>query len=120
MPEIVPMPLRGKAWLLPIALLALAGCGSRDPYRRTDVWQPTGSNAANLAAMVANPNDLRQGRGVTRIGTIEPAAAVNRLWTDNPRPLAPSASTGAGSGAPASSGSAGGVGGLPSVSPPGN
>jgi len=116
MPEIVPMPLRGKAWLLPIALLALAGCGSRDPYRRTDVWQPTGSNAANLAAMVANPNDLRQGRGVTRIGTIEPAAAVNRLWTDNPRPLAPSAGASAGSGAPAGQGG----GSPPAASPSGN
>ena len=43
---------------------ALAACQDMDPYARTDVWQPTGANAGNIAAMVANPHDLIRGRGV--------------------------------------------------------
>lgn len=64
-----------------IGLLLLAGCASRDPYRRTDVWQPTGANAANLAAMVANPHDLISGRGDNRQLAKMPYRAVERIWT---------------------------------------
>ena len=47
------------------SLVVLAGCDSRMiPYLRTDVWQPTGANAGNIAAMVADPHDLISGRGV--------------------------------------------------------
>jgi type IV pilus biogenesis protein CpaD/CtpE len=94
------------AKLMIVGLLVLAGCTDRDPYRRNDVWQPTGANAANLAAMAANPNDLIQGHAQSRIDTRTPVAAVNRLWSDNPRPLAGGSSGGSGGGG--SGGSSGG------------
>ena len=58
------------------SLLTLAGCDSRDPYLRTDVWQPTGSNFGNIAAMVADPHDLISGRGSSYTNAGEPALAV--------------------------------------------
>ena len=114
-------------WLLSLAFIALAGC-DRDPYRRTDVWQPTGSNAANIAAMAADPNDLIRGRGVMQTGTKTSTAAVERIWNDNPRTLgSPSGSGGSGSGSggggggsgggSGSSGGGDGGGSLPSLSP---
>lgn len=62
------------------AVLLLAGCESREPYRRTDVWQPTGANAANLAAMVANPHDLIRGHGATRQLSKESVVPVEKVW----------------------------------------
>jgi hypothetical protein len=110
-------------WFVLLVLLALDGC-DRDPYRRTDVWQPTGSNAANIAAMAADQSDLIRGRGVTQSGTKGSTTAIERLWNDNPRPLgSPSGSGTSGSsgasGGGGGSGSSGGGdgGGLPSLSP---
>jgi type IV pilus biogenesis protein CpaD/CtpE len=91
------------------SLLVLAGCDSRDPYRRTDVWQPTGANAGNLAAMVADPQDLLAGRGDARMNASEPAIAASRIWADTPKQTL-SGSGGGGSGG-SSSGSSGGGGG---------
>ena len=51
---------------LPCLLLAVAGlsaCAETDPYSRNYSWQPTGANAINIAAQVANKNDLIRGRG---------------------------------------------------------
>ena len=70
-----------------IILGLLAGCADRDPYRRTDVWYPSGVNAGNIAAMVANPNDLIRGRGVQTWGGKEAATSVDHIWTDKPKPL---------------------------------
>ena len=76
----------------------LAGCGDRDPYRRNDVWYPTGANAANLAAMVANPNDLTTGRSDRRQLVSVPAKAVGRVWSDTPKSLTPGGESGGYSG----------------------
>ena len=85
--------------------LSLTGCKSRDPYYRTDVWQPDGANAANLAAMVADPHDLIRGRGDNRVLAKEPAQAVEKLW-------APADTGGGGAGSAGSGGGAGGGAGI--------
>lgn len=80
-------------------LLTLAGCGDqRDPYLRTDVWKPTGANAGNIAAMVADPHDLISGRGTIVQNSNEPALAVQHVWLDRPKPFMSSESTGGGGG----------------------
>ncbi len=66
-------------------LALLAGCGSRDPYARDDVWYPTNANAANLAAMAVNPNDLVTGHGDPKQSGAAHVLAVERIKTDNPR-----------------------------------
>lgn len=102
--------------LLLLSLATLAGCGSRDPYNRTDVWRPTGSNAGNIAAMVANPRDLIQGHGAAREDTKAAALAVDHIWTNQPMPLlstqsnTPTSSSSSGSGG-SGSGSGSGSGG---------
>jgi type IV pilus biogenesis protein CpaD/CtpE len=72
-----------------VALLVLlvAGCASSDPYRRTDVWYPTGANAGNIAAMVAEPRDLILGHGGDRADARQAAGAVDRVWQDRKKPL---------------------------------
>jgi hypothetical protein len=71
------------------ALLALAACGcaADDPYRTSDLWQPTGANAGNLAAMAARPRDLVLGHGRASGGNRLEADAVERLWEGRARPL---------------------------------
>lgn len=69
--------------------LALAACDATDPYRASDVWQPTGANAGNMAAMAARPRDLIVGRGGRFTDGHLSADAVERLWQDRTRPLAP-------------------------------
>jgi type IV pilus biogenesis protein CpaD/CtpE len=99
------------------SLVFLAGCDSRDPYLRTDVWQPTGANAGNIAAMVADPHDLISGHGVAVQNSNESALAVSHVWLDQPKPLAGSASGGSGSGSQSGSGASGGGSGGASGSP---
>lgn len=70
-----------------LVLFLLAGCESADPYHRTDVWYPTGANAGNIAAMAANPRDLIAGRGSERAGARQAAGAIDRVWSDQPKPL---------------------------------
>lgn len=89
------------------ATAALAGCMDRDPYRRTDVWRPTGSNAANIAAMVADPKDMISGRGTTRQHSQPSILAVDRLAVDRPKPL-PSANGSSSGGNQGAGGSGGG------------
>jgi hypothetical protein len=68
---------------LPVVLVCLGGCaGLADPFQRQGTWQATGVNADNLRAMVANPADLRQGRGAPDTNGLEAAAAVTRLRDD--------------------------------------
>jgi type IV pilus biogenesis protein CpaD/CtpE len=92
--------------LLLLSLITIAGCEQRDPYLRTDVWRPTGANAGNIAAMVANPQDLIRGHGVSREDTKADALAVGQIWTNQPTPLLQSQSSSGSSGS--SGGSSGG------------
>ena len=66
----------------------LAGCaGLDDPYQRDGTWRPEGLNDANIAAMVAHPNDLVAGvNDPVSPGQLS-AAAVRRLLTDKVKPL---------------------------------
>jgi type IV pilus biogenesis protein CpaD/CtpE len=97
-----------------LLVLTLGGCTDRDPYTRTDVWKPTGANAANLAVMVANPQDLVHGRSVTRSDTRASELAVDHVWSDQPKPFvgsSGSSSSGSGSGSGGSGGGGSGGGG---------
>lgn len=96
-------PIRRTTVLL-ATLLLLSGCADRDPYRRTDVWQPTGANAANLAAMVANPHDLAVGHGSSRNLSKAQAAAVDRVWQGTPTAVGGGAASGGGGGTTGGSG----------------
>lgn len=67
--------------------LALCGCAEIEPYQRAGVWHPVGANAANLEAMVANPQDLQMGRAAASApGDLAGAAAI-RLRTGTVRRL---------------------------------
>lgn len=95
-----------------ICVLAVGGCADRDPYLRTDVWKPTGANAANIAAMAANPHDLISGRRVIRTDSRGPELAVEHVWSDQGKASggAAAAAGGAGSGASGGSSSSGSPG----------
>jgi len=97
--------------LAAMLLLMLAGCEELDPQRRTDVWYPTGSNAANIAAMVANPNDLIHGRGSRYGDGTEATLAVDRLWIDKTKQLPVVNDSNGNSSGGGGGGSAGGSGG---------
>lgn len=118
-------PFRYAA-MLAGAAIALGGCMDRDPYRRTDVWRPTGANAANIAAQVADPADLIRGRGTQRVDTAASTIAIDRVRTDTPRPINPAArQSGGASQAGSPGGGAGGGGGSGtgdgiSLAPPGS
>jgi type IV pilus biogenesis protein CpaD/CtpE len=72
---------------LALPVLLVVGCTSSDPYRRTDVWYPTGANAGNIAAMVAKPRDLILGHSGDRADARQAAGAVDRVWQDRKKPL---------------------------------
>jgi len=75
------------------ALLIVCGCSDADPYYRADVWQPTGANSGNIAAMLARPNDLILGRGQAALGdSYQQTGAVERVWQDKTKPLTSSSS----------------------------
>lgn len=85
-----------------VASLLLAGCEA-DPYRRADTWSPTGANAGNIAAMLAQPGDLIRGRGGARSDARQSAEAVDWIWHGRARSLpAASGTTPQASAAPAS------------------
>jgi type IV pilus biogenesis protein CpaD/CtpE len=115
----MPRSLRQRL-LLPIglavgSLLLLTACAQRDPFLRDDVWKPTGANAGNLAAMVANPNDLVVGRHTSRSDTKASTIAIQHIWDGTPQSLSGSSSGGSSSSS-GSSGSGGGSGGSSSGS----
>jgi hypothetical protein len=75
-------------------LLTLAGCDRFDPLTRADLWHPMGANAQNIAAEVANPADLAEGREATRGDDGQLAdAAVQRLRLNRLKPLPDSSTT---------------------------
>jgi len=76
-----------RTYALLFLMVMLSGCAESDPYRADGLWQPTGANAGNLAAMVANKRDLVVGRGHrTPRGSLE-SDAVERLWQGRTYPL---------------------------------
>ena len=81
-------------------VLWLSGCAETEPYQKTGMWQPTGANALNLAAMVQNPADLVRGRGARGFDAREAGPPVQRLLSGNPTPL-PASSSQAGASGPA-------------------
>jgi type IV pilus biogenesis protein CpaD/CtpE len=100
--------------ILSLALgLGCAGCAAIDPYQRAGMWQPMGAVQGNLAAMVADPDDLVAGHGDGQAAHYQTTAAVDRLWADQTKPLLNSQSQGSGSPAatPQSSPPAAGSGG---------
>ena len=94
------------------SVLVLAACQDMDPYTRANTWQPTGANAGNIAAMVANPYDLIRGRGVDRIDAKASDRAIDHIWEDKPKKLPDigSMSTSVGSGGSGGGGSGSGSG----------
>ncbi len=91
------------------AVLSIAACQEMDPYARNDMWQPTGANAGNIAAMVANPYDLIRGRGSDRTDSNEPVLAIHRVNTDHPKALLdPGGDSGSSTGSSGGGGSGGG------------
>ena len=103
-------------------VLVLAACQEMDPYTRPDTWQPTGVNAGNIGVMVANPNDLIRGRGVSTSDSKSSNLAIGHIWNETPKGLldpggntsstgsSPSGGSSSGGG---SSGGGGGGGGSP-------
>ena len=81
-----------------LSLLALAGCDAVDPLKRPYMWEESGVNAHNIAAMAANPADLVHGQDSPR-HRADPDS-VDRVWTNKPTQL-----LGGGSAAPAGGGS---------------
>ena len=86
-------------------MLAVAGCAQVDPYTRADMWQPSGDNDRNLAAMVDHPADLVRGHGDNTPQPQLATDAVSRLLAGTPTPL-PSLSADTAPGAGTSSASA--------------
>ena len=89
-------------------LLMLAGCDQLDPMMRTDRWQPSGANAGNLAAMVADPHDLIRGRGDIFRDSNDQALAVTRIDTDQAKAFSGGGGSSGGSSGGGGSGSSGG------------
>jgi type IV pilus biogenesis protein CpaD/CtpE len=85
--------------------LALAGCSQIDPLTAPYKWHPTNVNAANIAAMAANPADLVRGRSSTRRLSVMDSDAVDRVWTNKPTALS-GGSSGGGSGGASGGGAA--------------
>ena len=93
--------------------LALTGCDKMDPMTRPYYWNESEANKTNIAAMVANKNDLTHGRHSDRRRDIEESDAVERVWTGHATPLLTETpgSTGGSNGTGSASGSPTGGGG---------
>ncbi|MFN0183417.1 MAG: hypothetical protein ACKVQR_06310 [Aquabacterium sp.] len=97
------MPRTRKTRVLSAVLfgtLLVSGCSLTDPYERSATWRPSRVNDANIAAQVANPADLTQGRGDAGTGVRTATGAVERMWEGPAKKDAPSSGlTGIGGGA---------------------
>ena len=110
------MPLRH---IVRVALLTavpvVTACQEMDPYTRPGTWQPTGVNAGNIAAQVADPYDLIRGRGTDIKDSRSSDIGIGRVWTDKPKALlvpgGPGSGTGTGTGSGGGGTSPGGPGG---------
>ena len=98
--------------LLLSLVLVLSACAAEDPLTRPGLWHPVGANDANLAAMVADPDDLVTGVADRRVDGQVAAAAVARyragkvkdLPDSNIAKVGPAAVIGAAAGAAAPGG----------------
>ena len=101
--------------LLAIAALSLplAGCTQYGAWNSQGMWQPTGSNAANLRAMVADPQDLVAGRGSTTAPGDEAARAVTNFETGKSPSLASTSGYGSSGGTSGMSSGSSGMGSTP-------
>lgn len=97
--------MTGRIILLVGLGLSLAGCTQYGAWNSPGMWQPTGSNEANLRAMVADPQDLVSGRGRNTAPGDEAAQSVSNLESGKTPSLAGGASSGSGSSASSGSGS---------------
>lgn len=71
-----------------VGLLLLAGCGATsDPTQREGTWRPSGANAANLRAMIAEPSHLQQGVSDPTGRGRHATNAIERLEDDDLKPL---------------------------------
>ncbi|GBQ34237.1 hypothetical protein AA13594_2840 [Gluconacetobacter azotocaptans DSM 13594] len=93
-----------------LCLLALAGCTEMDPYHKPYAWHPTGANAANLAAMVADPRDLERGHDSGMADAQAPVLAVERLRADRPKAMPSTSGIASGVSGSGGSGGSGGTG----------
>lgn len=94
------------------SLILLASCADTEPWTRPGSWTETGANAANLAAMVADPGDLAFGRASSGSSGVLAVAAIERLRQGQVKPLpesgfAPSQSPPGPNAAPPAAGSSG-------------
>jgi hypothetical protein len=81
-----------------LCLATLAGCAATDTYSRPGTWHPDGANAANIAAMAADPEDLRHGRGEPgSVGRLA-VQAIDRRWDAATPPGATSSAATGGTG----------------------
>ena len=94
-----------------ISLVALTGCDQIDPLKRPYMWEASGVNEQNIAAMAANPADLVHGRDSPQRRVVFESDGVARLWTGHQLPLlsdtpgaAASSGSSTGGGAPAAGG----------------
>jgi len=108
-----PAPRRTLARLLAgLSVVGLAGC--TDPWYGARYWTATGTNAANLAAMAEQPEDLAQGRGMSGADGALAVTAIDQLLSGHRPALSGAATSDAGSGG--SSGSSAGSSGAGSGS----
>lgn len=71
-----------------VAVLLVAGCGATsDPTQREGTWRPSGANAANLRAMIADPSHLQQGVSDPTGRGRHATNAIERLEDDDLKPL---------------------------------
>jgi type IV pilus biogenesis protein CpaD/CtpE len=89
--------------LAAMSLMALAGCSQTDPLTRPYMWEESGVNEHNIAAMAANPADLTHGRDSSQRRVSVESDPIEKFWSGKPTPLLTSGSTGS-TGAPATSG----------------
>lgn len=90
--------------------LPLGGCTQYGAWNSPGMWQPTGSNSANLRAMVADPQDLVAGQGSSTAPGNEAARAVTAFETGKSPSLASTSSYGSSSGTGGMSSGSSGMG----------
>ena len=80
--------------VLLLLLLLPAACSNPqvDPFTRSGMWLPQGTNERNIAAMLAEPTDMVRGRGAAGADSPRAIAAVTRLLDGKEKAL-PAASS---------------------------